>query len=79
MVRFPKEMKLAILYKYNYQKSILWTRGESNSRLSNANAALCHLTTGPFVASSQIAAKPIAHNYKENGNNFKPDTLYYIP
>ncbi len=25
----------------------MWTRGESNSRLSNANAALCHLTTGP--------------------------------
>lgn len=31
-----------------------WTRRESNSRLCNANAALYHLTTGPFACGKPL-------------------------
>ena len=32
----------------------MWTRGESNSRLRNANAPLCHLTTGPLLSGYMV-------------------------
>ena len=34
-----------------------WTRGESNSRLRNANAPLYHLTTGPVIMLPKIVKR----------------------
>gem|GEM_PF-3546973 len=46
--KIPLRRSILTRAKQLARSSIMWTWGESNSRLSNANAAYYHYTTGPL-------------------------------